>query len=288
MISIKQVDLLSVPISITSLENSLAVVMGWLIEARQNKVTRLQGYKVNTSGNLTTSQPANLFVSGLAKLVVTPNPEIVVAAQTDRGLMAALRAADLAIPDGWGVVWALRLLRFTTHNSQPCRLSGLALMEALIAEAGKRGWKVMLVGGRPGVAGRAAKTLSELPRHSKRFEIVGLSGPQDINNVSRSESARLLAAINKFKPDLLFIGFGHGKQEPWMLRHRDQIHTGVMMAVGGAIDQIADPSLRSPRYIDSIGLGWLWRLIRQPWRWRRQLALLKFGWMVLAQAQQRS
>jgi len=89
-----------------------------------------------------------------------------------------------------------------------------------------------------------------------------------------------LAKINKVKPDFLFVGLGAPKQEKWVYENLSQLPVGVVMVVGGAIDQIADPSLRPPKWLDQMGLGWLYRLLRQPWRWQRQLRLLKFGWMV--------
>lgn len=259
-----KVQLFSVPISITKLGSALALVTSWLSKRFNPSGLNLKGL--------------NLFRS---KIIVTPNPEIVVAAQTDRGLMAALQAADLAIPDGHGIVWAVRWL---THPSSFSRLSGLTLMEALVAKAARRGWRVMLLGGRPGVAPEAARALcefSEAPQLSKYFKVIGLSGPQEIEHMSNSDSDQLIHTINKFKPDLLFVGFGHGKQEKWMIQNRHRVRARVMMAVGGAFDQLADPSLRSPQYIDSIGLGWLWRLMRQPWRWRRQLVLMRFLLMVV-------
>jgi N-acetylglucosaminyldiphosphoundecaprenol N-acetyl-beta-D-mannosaminyltransferase len=90
-----------------------------------------------------------------------------------------------------------------------------------------------------------------------------------------------LAKINKFKPDFLFVGLGAPKQEKWVYENLNQLKVGVVMVVGGAIDQLANPSLRPPKFMDQMGLGWLYRLVRQPWRVARQLRLLKFGWMAV-------
>lgn len=92
-----------------------------------------------------------------------------------------------------------------------------------------------------------------------------------------------VAKINRQRPDYLFVGLGAPQQEKWIYRNLDKLQVGVVMAVGGAIDQLDDPSLRPPKWMDGVGLGWLYRLLRQPWRWRRQLRLLKFGWMVMKQ-----
>jgi len=120
------------------------------------------------------------------------------------------------------------------------RVTGIELMEVLM----KMGKRVMLVGGKRG-------------------------WPD-------------LAKINKVKPDFLFVGLGAPKQEKWVARHFDSLRSlsvKVVMVVGGAIDQLDNPTLRPPRFMDQMGLGWLYRLVRQPWRWQRQLRLLKFGWM---------
>lgn len=89
-----------------------------------------------------------------------------------------------------------------------------------------------------------------------------------------------VAKINRAKPDYLFVGLGAPKQEEWISQNLDKLQVKAVMAVGGAIDQLDDPSLRPPKWIEQILLGWLYRLLRQPWRWKRQLRLLKFGWMV--------
>lgn len=175
--------------------------------------------------------------------IVTPNPEQIVQAQEDEEFRQILNSADLAIPDGWGLVIAMWLK--PTRPGPVGRVSGIELMEALM----KTGGRVMLVGGK--------------------------RGWPDV------------AKINRQRPDYLFVGLGAPKQEKWIYGHLDSLRSlgvKVVMAVGGAIDQLDDPSLRPPRWMDRVGLGWLYRLMRQPWRWRRQLRLLKFGWMVTCRA----
>ena len=90
-----------------------------------------------------------------------------------------------------------------------------------------------------------------------------------------------VAAINKIKPDLLFVALGHGKQEKWIAKNLPKLKVKVAMGVGGALDYIAKPWLRAPRLLQALGLEWLWRLALQPWRVRRQLSLVKFLWLVL-------
>ncbi|HBU22350.1 TPA: glycosyltransferase [Candidatus Beckwithbacteria bacterium] len=179
------------------------------------------------------------------RYIVTPNPEMIVAAQKDEEFRRILNRADLAIPDGVGLRLADRRLQ---------RVAGADLMLALI----KQGYKTLLVGGRPGVAQRAAE----------RLGVLGMTEPS-------------VAAINKIKPDLLFVALGHGKQEKWIAKNLPKLKVKVAMGVGGALDYIAKPWLRAPRLLQALGLEWLWRLALQPWRVRRQLSLVKFLWLGL-------
>lgn len=172
--------------------------------------------------------------------LTTPNPEMIVAAQKDSEFKRILNAADLAIPDGVGLRLADGHLR---------RLAGADLMLALI----KKGYKTLLVGGKPGVAQAAAKKLG----------VMGMTEPDVVK-------------INKIKPDLLFVALGHGKQEKWIDKNLKKLKVKVAMGVGGALDYVAKPWLRAPFLIQALGLEWLWRLIIQPWRIKRQLALLEF------------
>lgn len=325
---IKKIPLFSVPISITPLIGALAIITQWVTEWKSTRSIRgtksIKGKtpREEVATSMTSDTSDTFGTSGtFPKIVTTPNPEMVVACQKDPEFLKALQSADLAIPDGWGIVAAMRLLQgksgFTLHASRLQRISGLSLMEDLIALATRNGWRVMLLGGKPGIAQRVAKILvqktqntqvartpeeSEIQRTRKDISgvlklrqsdvsgsqsfpsvlnIVGLSGPQDISHASPHDFDHLITSINKIKPDLLFVAFGHGKQEKWLSATRDRLHAGVAMGVGGALDQIVDPTLRPPAYINSIGLGWLYRLFREPWRARRQLALARFAFMVL-------
>jgi len=196
------------------------------------------------------------LASGRSKhYITTPNPEMIVAAQKDPAFKRILNAADLAIPDGAGLRLADGRLR---------RLAGADLMLALI----KKGHKTLLCGSKPGVAQTAAKKLAD-PERSRR--VVGITDPN-------------LSKINKIKPDLLFVALGHGKQEKWIDKNLPKLKVKVAMGVGGSLDYIAKPWLRAPQVLQTLGLEWLWRLILQPWRIKRQLSLLEFVYLVLVKS----
>jgi len=122
----------------------------------------------------------------------------------------------------------------------------------------------LLVGGRLGIAQKAANTIrTVLVGKPTRTVLEGLSEPDVIQ-------------INRIKPDLLFVALGHGKQERWIAKNLPKLNVKVAMGVGGALDQIAKPWLRPPGFMRVLGLEWFYRLVLQPWRIKRQLALLKF------------
>ncbi len=201
----------------------------------------------------------------LPLFIVTPNPEQIVQAQKDKEFRSILNSADLNIPDGWGLVWASVILanqesgiRNKGTKILTERVSGVEVMEAVA----RLGHKNMFVGGKPGAAEKTANKLGG----------VGLAEPD-------------VEEINRVRPDCLFVGLGAPKQEKWAHRQLRSLggQVKVVMVVGGALDQMADPTLKPPRWIDQHGLGWLYRLVRQPSRLGRQLRLVRFGWMVFRQ-----
>lgn len=176
------------------------------------------------------------------RYIVTVNPEFVMLAQKDEEFKKILNNADLAICDGAGLGLADRRL---------IKVSGVDLMLSLI----KKGYKTVLAGGKPGVSQKAVLTL--------RSNLVGICEPD-------------VEKINQIKPELLFVALGMGKQEKWIVDNLPKLNVKVVMGVGGALDQIAKPWLRAPKLVRQIGLEWLYRLIFQPRRIKRQWQLVRF------------
>ncbi len=190
------------------------------------------------------------------RYIVTPNPEFIMLAQKDTEFRKILNQADLAICDGVGLRLADRRLN---------RVTGVDLMLSLI----KKGYKTVLVGGRAGVAQKAADGLrSNLVGTLTRLDLFSMTEP----NVEK---------INKILPELLFVALGMGKQEKWIYKNLAKLNVKVAMGIGGALDQIAKPWLRAPLRVQALGLEWLWRLIMQPWRIKRQWQLVRFAGKVL-------
>lgn len=198
------------------------------------------------------------------RFVITPNPEILMLAQKDPELKKILNQADLAVADGVGVVWAAKFLGKPLKE----RVTGVDLMESLCKMAQKNGYTIGLIGGGPGVA---VKTAECLRKKHPGLRIV----------LAQEEWPHKLLKSPKLLIDLLFVAFGAPKQEKWISENLPELPVKVAMGVGGAFDYLSGQIRRAPKWVQNLGLEWLYRLIRQPWRLRRQMILLKFVWLVL-------
>jgi N-acetylglucosaminyldiphosphoundecaprenol N-acetyl-beta-D-mannosaminyltransferase len=186
--------------------------------------------------------------------IVTPNPEFIVAAQTDSEFKKILNQADMAIPDGVGLK-----LGGDIENT----ISGVDFMEGLIKMAAEKGFVTGFLGGRDRVAEKCAECLQK--KHPK-LKVAFATGNID----------------DKILPtDLLFVALGHVKQEKWIANNLDKIPVKVAMGVGGAFDYLSGNIPRAPVWMRNLGMEWLFRLLVQPWRIKRQLALFKYLWLLL-------
>jgi len=208
------------------------------------------------------------FASGRQAYVVTSNSEMVIAGRRDKEFTQILNQADLAVPDTVGLVWASRIWGTPLNG----RVAGTDLLPRLCEEAARRGGRVLLLEGPEGLMSASAAAEELRRRYPKiEVEVLVIGADQDdqavvaIRNISRGRDF-----------DLLFVAYGHGKQERWISRNLKRIPVKVAMGVGGALDFIAGKQIRAPKMMRSLGLEWLYRLIRQPRRIKRQLALLPF------------
>lgn len=208
--------------------------------------------------------------------IVTPNPEQIVLAQENDQFRQVLNQADLAIPDGIGLVWAAR-----TTGKRLKRITGTDFMVAACRLAAQKGWRVFLLGAREA----AALTANTLQLLYPKLQVAFDGGAEEINKESVSERKRVINKINDFRPHLLFVAYGAPYQELWIAKNLPLLRTKVAMGVGGAFDYLAGKVPRAPEWAQRLGLEWLFRLIRQPWRWRRQVGLFRFIWLALRQPQ---
>lgn len=215
-------------------------------------------------------------VEGLLKrggkhYIVTPNPEIVVMAQKDEELKKIINSADLAIPDGVG-------LRLSTDIV--CHTPGTDVMEQLVKLASEKGFTTGFMGGRGDVAKRTAECLKrKYPKLKVVFAESGGEVDEDGNSTTHP-STSLRTSYPLPTTDLLFVAFGPPKQEKWIAKNLGKLDVKVAMGVGGAFDYLSGKFPRAPSWIRNLGFEWLFRLIIQPWRIKRQLALLKYLWLI--------
>jgi N-acetylglucosaminyldiphosphoundecaprenol N-acetyl-beta-D-mannosaminyltransferase len=202
--------------------------------------------------------------------VVTPNPEIVMRARGDRDLWAAIETADLAPADGVGLRWAGRLV------GQPIRavVPGSDLVPRLAERAGPRGERWFLLGAAPGIAERAGAALT------RRFTGLVVAGTH-AGSPRPEDDAAALRCIDDARPvDVLLVAYGAPGQETWLARNHERLVVPVTIAVGGTFNFLAGVSRTPPPVVKRTALIWLYRLATEPWRWRRQLALVRFALLV--------
>lgn len=203
------------------------------------------------------------------RLVVTLNPEIVVQAETDDRLAAALRAADLSVADGVGVAWAAK----RAGHQLPGRVPGVELAFEVMRRGGGD-LKVYLLGGATGVAERAGVeaelrwAVSVVGSHHGYF-----TGPD--------ATAAVCAAVHDARPDLLLAGLGEG-QERFLYEHASELGAAVMVGVGGTLDVLAGTVKRMPAWTTKLGLEWLFRVAADRRRWGRVPRLVRFVRLALS------
>jgi N-acetylglucosaminyldiphosphoundecaprenol N-acetyl-beta-D-mannosaminyltransferase len=210
------------------------------------------------------------IAQGGAHQIATVNPEFLVKAREDPAFARVLRRASLCIPDGFGVVWAARLRGRRLRE----RVAGSDLVPRLAHEAAEQGWRVFFLGAAPGVAERAAAILST------RYPDLKVAGCYPGSPAGEEEDA-IVNRVRAAHADLLLVAYGAPNQDLWLGRNLSRTGAPVGIGVGGSFDFVAGVSRRAPRWIQRIGLEWLYRLAREPQRWRRQLALPKFVALIL-------
>jgi N-acetylglucosaminyldiphosphoundecaprenol N-acetyl-beta-D-mannosaminyltransferase len=203
--------------------------------------------------------------------VCTINPEFVMEARSNPTFRSVLTGADLCTPDGVGIILAGKLLGRPFKG----RATGVALVHRLGVLSAKQGYSLYLLGAAPGVAEEAAAFL-QAKYPGVRIAGTFAGSPDDKSWPDISD--RLIAT----QPDVLLVAYGAPKQDTWIASHRDDLpgNIKVAMGVGGVFDYLSGKVQLAPAIIRRIGLEWLFRLIMQPWRWRRILRVFEFALLV--------
>lgn len=217
--------------------------------------------------------------------IVTANPEMILKASEDEEFCEILKSAEINTPDGIGIIWAAHYLsrpqlkgRFKnyfqlagsltsilffpkkTRTVLKERVTGTDLIPKIVDLSQDKAWRIFLLGASDGIAKRAAK---QFLKAYPKAKIVGhFSG-----SASHDDEEEICEKINAAKPDILFVAFGSPKQELWIHRNLFKLKSvKVAIGVGGAFDFHAGKIKRAPKWMQKVGLEWLWRLGREPKR----------------------
>jgi N-acetylglucosaminyldiphosphoundecaprenol N-acetyl-beta-D-mannosaminyltransferase len=202
--------------------------------------------------------------------VITANPEFVMLARRDEDVARIARDAHLVVADGTGIVAASRML----GDPLP-RVPGRLLVDALVPHLAQRRARIFFLGAAPGVAERAA---AELRRRAPGFLVAGVHA----GSAEPEDDALSVSRVRDSGAQVLLVAYGMPKQERWIARSLPALPAvRVAMGVGGVFDQLAGVQKVPPAALHAIGLEWLWRLAREPRRWRRQRVLPLFAVLVL-------
>ncbi|MDR4949948.1 WecB/TagA/CpsF family glycosyltransferase [Neobacillus cucumis] len=192
--------------------------------------------------------------------IVTANPEIVTYAQSHTSYQHVLKSSDLIIPDGAGIILASKLLGKPLQE----RLTGFDLMSRLLALSDNKNYKIYLLGTKPNIIDLSAFNIK---RAFPNIEIVGF------HHGYFDSDREIISEIKEKRPDIIFVGLGFPKQEKWIFKNLNKFDKGVFIGVGGCLNIWAGVNKRAPRVMRDLNLEWLYRLIKEPSRSKRMLAI---------------
>lgn len=231
--------------------------------------------------------------------IATVNPEFMIKARKDRDFLEILQRTNMNVVDGIGIVWAREVKkRQRLGEAHPLKflnnlfigfeiglkvlagkyrnevVAGSKLMDDICGLAVHKRQKIFFLGG---FEDRALKTQKFFDDKYKGLKAMSCPGEGKVSN------QEVLRRINEYKPDFLFVAYGMKKQEEWIARNIDLLKVGVVMGVGRSFDYYSGELKQAPEEWRRIGLEWLYSLIQEPKRWKRQLALPEFIWKVLVE-----
>lgn len=210
------------------------------------------------------------FHSGNVKIIFAVNPEKIMRAKRDPELFSALKEADFLIPDGIGTAIGLRLI----YGERVSRTTGIGVMRHLLDLADRKKYKVFIFGSKLNVNEVASSNIQS------SYPSLDIAGTQH-GYLSKEEDEVLVRRINSLGVDILFVGLGSPKQEKWIHRYKKFLKVKIIIGIGGSLEVLAGIIPAAPLWLQNIGLEWLYRLIREPSRFKRQMVLPWFAFEVL-------
>ncbi|MED4204493.1 WecB/TagA/CpsF family glycosyltransferase [Neobacillus mesonae] len=196
--------------------------------------------------------------------VVTANPEIAMYAHEHPDYKSIVQSADMVVPDGIGIVIASKILNTSIQE----RVAGFDLMVRLLELGNEKKWRIYLLGGKEETN---KKAVANIASRYPQLQIVGSHhGFFDLKD------GKVTDEINAGNPDIVFVALGFPRQEEWIVQNLPHFSKGLFIGVGGSIDVLAGEVKRAPLFWRKLNLEWFYRLVMQPTRWKRMLALPRF------------
>ncbi|WP_066495983.1 WecB/TagA/CpsF family glycosyltransferase [Abyssisolibacter fermentans] len=244
-----------------------------------NNVIKIMGVAVNNTTLVDAVKTVEKALENNNQMsIYTPNTEIVMEARSDNTLCNMINRGDLIIPDGVGLIYASKIKKKPLKE----RVTGVDLSTKLLSLCDKKGYSLYILGGKEGTAQRAVDNIM------KKYTNIKIAGIHNgyfkgthIGYEGHDEEKAVIEDINNSGAEVLFVCLGAPKQELWIDKNRDKLNCKVMIGNGGTVDILAGDVKRAPLIYQKLGLEWLHRLIKQPSRIKRQMALPKFVLLLL-------
>ena len=230
---------------------------------------KILGYDIcNESSSKILKEIFKDFNLGIQNFIVNINPEIAVKNYKNNYFRNQFNSQKFQIPDGIGIVLASKLKKGNIKE----RVTGIDFMGEICKESVKNSGKIFLYGAKEDVVEKAAEELKN------KYPGLVISGTCD----GYCDKEIAISKINNSNANILFVALGSPKQELFILENKEKLtKIKIFMPVGGSFDVISNNIKRAPNWVIKLNLEWLYRLIRQPWRFFRQLKLIKFIFLVI-------
>lgn len=235
---------------------------------------KILGVRINNIDmNQTLDYVNDYLESEKFEYIFTPNPEIVMRANRDEEFKTILNSASLNLCDGIGLMIASKLKKKPLKT----RVTGYDTSMKILEIMNEKRLSLFLLGAKPGIAEKAIEKINaDYPNIVIAGYNNGYFKGSHNGNASCNEEENLIKKINDSKADVLFVGMGAGYQEKFIYYNRDKLKIKLAIANGGVIDVLAGNVKVAPQFIRKIGFEWLYRLIKEPKRFKRQLDIPKF------------
>lgn len=195
----------------------------------------------------------------------------------DPELLPLFNRSGMITPDGMSIVWILKLRGYSNVG----QVSGTDLLQELASYSLKNGWRHFFYGGRSGVPELLARRLEE---RYPELRIAGYYSPP-FRPLTHEEDDKIIKMINEAQPDIVWVGLSTPIQERWMDAHLDKLTASVLIGVGAAFDFLAGTKKRAPRWVQHIGMEWLYRFASEPKRlFPRYSHYPLFIWLVILES----